>query len=171
MKLNTLLWAVIASVFFASCTQLWFVQPLPQQASNESEFPAWAIGTFASPKQVDTLAITAHEYALVNKSSTSGISDTLAVRWFKNYLVVNQKLGAHWQPVFLKPHKDGSFSMYAFDVSTEKKMKRLQRKTTLVSDETGKENIFLANPNDRELAKMMRSRSFISFGNFHRVRP
>jgi hypothetical protein len=122
-------WALL----LASCKEVSYMEAQPAGVPALKEVPAKLQGTFQAYDQTtgdfsDTLIIESWGYHMRDKKDKEWLgkgtlSDTLVVKFYKNYYFINFKFNDQWVLRLIKQHPDGSFEFLSIDLQDDAKAK------------------------------------------------
>lgn len=169
MKFRSLLFVVFWSLLLASCKEVSFSTPQPAGVAALNEVPEAIRGMYI-PKEikpedkVDTLIIESWGYHFKDSQDKDWlgrgtISDSMVVKFYKDYYFVNFRSGDQWVLRLLKQNPNGDLEFLSIDLQSEEKakdkLKRLNKRVRYKEFKRGDDTYYQINPTPSQLIALI----------------
>jgi hypothetical protein len=152
-----------------SCKEVSFKEAQPVGIPALKEVPLALRGKYIPPEikadeKVDTLIIESWGYHFKDSQDKDwlgrgAISDSLIVKFYKDYYFVNFKEGDQWVLRLIKQKPDGNLEFLSIDLQSEEtskdKLKRLSKKIKFTEIKRGDDTFYQINPTPAQLMSLI----------------
>jgi len=166
--------AAFWTLMFASCKEVSFREPQPSGVKELTEVPEALHGMYipsdAKPDdKADTLIVESWGYHFKDSNDKDwlgrgAISDSLVVKFYKDYYFVNFRSGDQWVLRLIKQKSDGSIEFLSIDLQSEQKskdkLKRLSKKIKFTEVKRGDDSFYQINPTPDQLMMLIKEGFF-----------
>ncbi len=164
----------IWTTLLISCKEVSFVEPQPVGIKPLGKIPETLQGHYLSHddrtgEESDTLIIESWGYYFKDKSDTDWlgrghISDTLVIKFYKDYYFVNFKAGNHWVLRLIQQKSNGGINFLSIDIQDDKKRKemlrKISRKMEVKEIQEGEDTFYEIRPTPAQLMDLIKNGFF-----------
>jgi hypothetical protein len=154
---------------FASCREVSFREAQPSGVKPLTEVPQALRGVYIpsaakSDDKPDSLIIESWGYHFKDADEKDWlgrgtISDSLVVKFYKDYYFVNFRSGDQWVLRLIKQNKNGDIEFLSIDLEDEKrskdKLKKLSKKIKYTEVQRGDDTFYQINPTPEQLIMLI----------------
>lgn len=172
MRLYLLIFAW--TFLLASCKEVTYKEAQPAGVPALKEVPLGLRGTFQAYDQTtgdfsDTLIIESWGYHMKDQKDKEWLgkgtlSDTLVVKFYRNYYFVNFKFNDQWVLRLIKQHPDGSFEFLSIDLQDDtkgkEKLNKISRKLKITEQKRKDDTYYQINPTPAQLMTLIKEGYF-----------
>jgi len=174
VKLKILILASFWALMLCSCKEVTFSEPQPSGVNSLTEIPTELKGKYlvlnkASGEKNDSLIIESWGYRLKDKDDKDWLgkgtlSDSLVVKFYKDYYFVNFRSGNQWVLRLVKKKPSGDLEFLSIDLEDDKKRKSLVKKLSnrfgLKEIKKGDDTFYQINPTPAQLLQLIKEGYF-----------
>jgi hypothetical protein len=167
LTIRLLFLAAFWCLVFASCKEVSFREPQPLGVKPLTEVPEVLRGMYiprgTTPDDTDTLIIESWGYHFKDSNDKDWlgrgtISDSLVLKFYKDYYFVNFRLGDQWVLRLIKQNKDGSFEFLSIlqnEATVSSDLKKLSKKIKYKEIKRGDDVFYQINPTTSQLMQLI----------------
>ncbi len=173
-KIKILLPVFFWSMILFSCNEVSFKEPQPAGVKSLREIPQELIGKYQvvdkkKKKKNDSLIIESWGYHLKDKAEKDWLgkgtlSDSLVIKFYKNYYFVNFRSGDQWTLRLVKRKPSGNLDFLSIDIEDESKranvIKKLSSQFELKEIKKGDDRFYQINPTRSQLLQLIKDGYF-----------
>jgi hypothetical protein len=162
------------SLLIYSCTEVTYQEPQPVGVASLKEIPPTLQGMYQPYKKStgetgDTLIIEEKGYRFKDKDEKDWLgrgmmSDSLVVKFYKNYYFVNFKYQDQWILRLVKEKSPGVLEFLSIDLDDEKTqkeiIKKLSSKFSVKQTKIGEDVFYKINPTSSQIMKLIQEGYF-----------
>lgn len=169
----TLILAACAAFFFSSCKEVSFPVPQPKGVQQLTELPKELLGKYvanaADEDKRDTLIIEPWGYHFKDSNERDWlgkgmISDSLIVKYYKNYYFVNFRTGDQWVLRVLQQQENGSIDFMSINLGDDEAeaamLEKLGKKLDVKKLELEDGTFYQINPSANQLMGLIKDGYF-----------
>jgi hypothetical protein len=161
--------AAFWTLMFASCKEVSFREPQPPGVKPLSEVPQELRGMYTpvladSSEKVDTLIVESWGYHFKDSEDKDWlgrgtISDSLVVKFYKDYYFVNFRSGNQWVLRLIKKNANGNIEFLSIDLqnddTSKDRLKKLSKKVKYKEVKRGDDIFYQINPTSSQLMTLI----------------
>ncbi len=172
--MKNLLYLISIIFITSSCIEINFENPQPKGIANEKTIPETIHGKY-SMGEGDTLIISKNKISFANDTNDFNfdlyLSDSLIVRTLgKRYFVNIKADSSFWSLYVLKKNKANLdvLTIYTDSLPQIETMKKITN-VKEIYHKTGTLDMYIVDPTQKELKKMIKKDVFVSMGTFYKI--
>jgi hypothetical protein len=169
VKIKIALLSIFWSLMLYSCKEVSFSETQPTGVKPLSEIPAQLRGNYlilnkATGEKNDSLIIESWGYRLKDKDDKDWlgkgvISDSLVVKFYKEYYFVNFRSGNQWVLRLIKKKPSGDLEFLSIDIQDDSKrkglLKKLSNRFNMQEIKKGDDIFYQINPTTNQLIQLI----------------
>jgi len=168
-KMKPFILFIFWSASLYSCKEVSFREPQPQGVAILKELPPSIQGRYTTPddgndEKTDTLIVESWGYHFKDKNDKDWLgrgvlSDSLVIKYYKNYYFVNFKSDDQWVLRLVKQKPDGSLEFLSINIQDDSKRKEMLRKLSkrfkVVEVQKKDDTFYQINPTAAQLLQLI----------------